>query len=199
MANNSSTAGFLAPVTAPVEGDSLEDLFHDTIAGVTGIAPDLVRPRWQPEPPNQPDFDADWVAFGIVTTKSDTFTFTGHDPTIPADIVERDEVLTILHSFYGPNGQALMNRFSNGIQVEQNRVLLSDAGIKLVEFQEVGQIPALLKDIWVRRFDCRLIYRRRLRYSYAVLNVVAPPIGVAAAVITLNNDRYLTPIDPSPP
>ena len=195
MATNSSTAGYLAPSSSPMEGEALEDLFHDVIAGVTWIAPDLVRPRWQPEPPNQPDFTDDWVAFGIMTTQADTFTYAGHDPTLDADLLERDEVITILHSFYGPNGQALMNRFSAGLQIEQNRDELTAHGIKLVECQEVGQIPALLKERWVRRYDCRVIFRHRLHYAYPILTAIAP----APNHMVLNNDLYLTPINPATP
>lgn len=195
MATNSSTRGFLAPLSEPVYGDALDDVFHDLLVGITGIANDLVRPRWQPEPPNQPDFSATWVAFGVTITQGDVFSYQAHDPSAGGfNVVERDEVLTVLQSYYGPNGQAAAQRFNAGIQVEQNRDTLTAVGIKFVECQEINQLPALLKEKWVRRFDCRTIYRRRVRSTYPILDLVADPTG-----ITLDNEHYITTIDATKP
>lgn len=194
MATNSSSAGYLLPgiSPAPLEGDALDDLFQGVLSGITGIPGDLVRPRFQPEPPNQPDYGTDWVAFGISVSKADTFAFLGHDPTLNADILERDETLTVLHSFYGPNSQSLIGRYNDGIQIEQNRDALTAAGIKLVECQDATQLPALLKERWVKRFDCRTIFRRRIIRTYPVLTVFAGSVD-------LDNEFYHTIINPTAP
>lgn len=198
--NNSSAPGYLAPLPfpAPLEGEALEDVFNGVISGITGIVGSLVRPRWQPDPPNQPDFSVNWVAFGITTTSRDVFAFQRHDATLNANIFERDEVITILHSFYGPDSQALMDRFTDGIQVEQNRDELTQAGIKLVECQEVGQLPALLKEKWVRRQDCRVVFRRRVFRAYPILTAVANT-NPANGGMTVDNEHYITHINPSTP
>lgn len=192
MATNSSTAGFLAPssnIAQPLYGDALDDVFHDTLQGITGIPGELVRPRFQPEPPNQPDFTTDWIAFGIVTTKGDVFSYQTHDPTGAGfNVQEYDEQLTVLHSFYGPNGQSVAGLYNAGIQVEQNRDVLTAAGIKLVECQEVTQLPALLKEKWVKRWDCRTVFRRRVSRSYPILTI-------ESSVVHLDNELYTTIIN----
>ncbi len=193
MATNSGTAGYLAPSSAqPLNGDALDDLFQGVLAGITGIDGNYIRPRWQPEPPIQPDFNVDWIAFGVAITKDDTFPYIGHDGVNDVDIVERDQTLTILHSFYGPNGMNFAGMYNTGIQVEQNRDALTAVGIKLVECQEVTTLPALLKEKWVKRYDCRTVFRRRIKWIYPILTVVAGNIG-------LDNEHYITNINPSTP
>lgn len=198
MATNSTTAGYLAPALSlqPLYGDALNDVFSGVIEGITGIAGELIRPRWQPEPPNQPAFDVDWVAFGITTVKGDTFHYTSHDPGLEANVEEYDEVITLLHSFYGPNSQGLINRFNAGIQVEQNRDALTQAGIKLADCGEVTTLPALLKEQWVLRYDCRISYRRRVKWIYPVVSVVA---NTGATPGFIDNEQYRTNINvPTP-
>lgn len=194
MANDSSTPGYLLPgaTPAPLYGNALDDVFHGVLQGIVGLSDgSLVRPRWQPEPPNQPDFQTDWVAFGITITKTDVFPYMGHSPA-GYDIFERDEVITMLNSFYGPNGQALAGQYNDGIQVEQNRDALTAVGIKLVECQEVTQLPALLKERWVKRFDCRTVFRRRIHRTYPILNVIA-------GTVVVDNEHQLTYINASKP
>src|SRR5215472_15859820 len=68
---DSTTAGYLGPIlgTGPVlQDDQWDDFLHDVLAGVSGLDPTMVRPRWQVVPPNVPDFKTDWLAFGITET-----------------------------------------------------------------------------------------------------------------------------------
>ena len=195
MATSSTTVGYLLPdaTSDPLEGDALDDLFQSVLQGILGFLDgSLIRPRWQPEPPNQPDFQTNWVAFGLTVTKSDVFAYVGHDPS-GSDIMERDEHITVLQSYYGPGGQALASRYNDGIQIEQNRDVLTAHGIKLVECQEVMQLPALLKEKWVKRFDCKTVFRRRIRRVYPVATLIANPAGSG-----LDNEHYITSINPTP-
>jgi hypothetical protein len=195
MATNSSTAGYLAPLApAPAYDDQLADLLHDAIQGITGIADgSLIRPRWQPEPPNQPDFSTDWVAFGVTAVDADRFAYQGHDPTGDgANELERDEVVRVLTSFYGPNAMAVLQRYRDGLQVAQNRDALASAGIKLLEVQEATVLPALLKEKWVNRVDCAVVFRRRVKRVYPVFNL-------QSAGVDLDNEQYTTPITTTTP
>lgn len=188
MATDSSASGFLAPSSQDVYDNALDDLLQAAIVGITGITGSLVRPRWQPEPPTQPDFAVDWCAFGIVDLDPDTFSFERHDPTgNGSTAVEEDEILTVLHSFYGPHASQLCERFRKGISITQNRDTLYSSGILLTEVQGAIVIPALLKEKWVKRVDVRVIYRRRTSTSYAILNVQSGQLG-------LNNGLWATPI-----
>lgn len=188
----SATGGYLPPLT-PVDYDNaLDDIFHGCIQGITAIAPTLVRPRWQPEPPNQPDFTVNWVAFGVMTLDADRFAYARHDPAGAAGLgttdIERDERIKLLLSFYGPQASGYQARFAMGLQLSQNRDALSAAGIKLVEVQEAFTLPALFKEKWVKRVDSAVIFRRRVARSYAIQNVESSDVG-------LNNELYITPIE----
>lgn len=189
MPTDSSIAGFLAPSSEPLEDEGLENLLHDVIVGITGIPGDMVRPRWQPEPPQQPDFPSSWVAFGVQRTSHDVFSY--QTMVDDGQQVQRDSVLYVLHSFYGPVSSGLCSRFRDGLDVSQNRDLLQAQGLELVEMQEALNIPALLKSVWVKRVDAMVVYRRRTVRTFPVLTITAGQLG-------LNNERYVTPIIVTP-
>lgn len=193
---SSAFPGYLVPDTAPAPvplyGAALEDIFHDTIQGITGLVDgSLIRPRWQPDPPNQPDFGVDWVAFGIMERKGDWNPYQAHDPAANAgwgvNVFERDEELVVLHSFYGPNSAQIQSQYADGLFVDQNRDLLTTNGIKLMSVADAYNVPALLKEKWVKKVDQRVTFRRRIRREYPILHVVG-------ADITLDNEKYLTQI-----
>lgn len=181
-----------AVATPPIYDDALEDAFQATIVGITGIAGDLVRPRWQPEPPNQPAFTANWVAFGIMNMDGDRYAWQGHDPSLNGGLggnkLERDERLQVLHSFYGPLAQQYMNRYKDGLQVGVNRYALLAFDIKLTECLDGVNVPALMKNKWVKRVDMRALFVRRIKREYAVPSLLSATVG-------LNNEEYITPIN----
>jgi hypothetical protein len=96
---DSTTAGFIGPNVSPtpLQDDAYDDLLHDLIAGITNISPDLIRPRWQPEPPPRPDISVNWVAFGITEVNQDWLPSTVHvDSGDGFDAFQRFEVNTVL-------------------------------------------------------------------------------------------------------
>ncbi len=179
-----------APAPVPIYDNALENVFHDNIVGVMTFDPTLVRPRWQPEPPNQPAFTTDWVAFGVTVTDSDKFAYQVHDPTansgLGADQFEKDERIEILLSFYGPNSYMNSKLYGDGLQIDRNRDDLLAYGIKFVEVSEARNVPALLKDKWVKRVDVTATFRRRIKRTYGIVTVV----GIAPG--TINNEQYTT-------
>lgn len=196
MATSSQQAGFLAPVAEDVYDDALDDQLQATIVGISGLPGALVRPRWQPNPPNQPAFNTNWCAFGLTRKVVDTFAYDRHNPAGSAgegqSIIERDETLYVLHSFYGPNSSGICERFRDGFEISQNRDALRDAGLFLVELEEAVTLPALLQEKWVRRVDVTVVYRRRTKRTYQVKTLVTGQMG-------LDNERYITPINASNP
>ncbi|MFT2520511.1 hypothetical protein ACMWQB_30330, partial [Escherichia coli] len=64
--NTSATGGYLVPAVAspPLDDDDLDNLLHDMIAGISGLPRAMVRPRWQPTVPKQPEPGVNWCAFG---------------------------------------------------------------------------------------------------------------------------------------
>lgn len=194
---NSSTGGYMQPATpGPPYDDALENVLHDVIVGITGLAASLVRPRFQPEPPDQPDRGVEWIAFGITDTETDWDPYEGHDPTAyggdGANRVEQDEEFTVLLSFYGPNASWIRALFETGIKLAQNRSALEAVGTKLVGLSRTTRVPALLKQRWYNRIDQRLMLKRRIILTYPVLTI-------QSANITLNNEQYITDIQVNPP
>lgn len=181
---DSSTGGILSPTSspAPLLDDALADFLQVWIVGLTGITASLVRPRWQPEPPNIPDFGTTWVAFGLTGSEADTFAAERHLNQLPngASEIRRHEEMEYLVSFYGPAAESVMHNFREGIQVSQNREYLITQNMGLVSTGQATRVPELVKERWVNRIDLPLTLRRQIIRKYAVLDLV----GAGA---TLNN------------
>lgn len=190
---------YLAPGAspAPIYDDALVDVFQINVVGITGIPGNLVRPRWQPEPPNQPDFNVNWAALGVTVADGDRFAYKAHDPAgnggLGADYLEKDERIDVMLSFYGPNALGNAKRYEDGLQIDRNRDDLLAYGIKLKEVLASRNIPALLKNKWVTRVDVPVIFMRRIRRVYGVPTVVGIPNG------SLNNEQYVTQLVVTPP
>lgn len=149
----------------------------------------MVRPRWQPEPPNIPSETTDWLAFGITNREADTFAAELHYPTgLGYNEIRRHEVLTILVSVYGPNADNTAHLLREGMQLAQNLEPLSLNNMGLVESGDIRTVPELLKEKWLYRLDLTFRIRRQIVRDYTVENLVS-------AQATLNNEHYVTPIN----
>jgi len=177
---------------APLYDDALADVFQTNVVGVTGVTGSLVRPRWQPEPPNQPDFTTNWVAIGVTVMEGDKYAYKNHDPSLNGglggDYLEKDERIELVMSFYGPNASGLCKRYEDGLQIDRNRDDLLGYGIKLTEVLPARNIPALFKNKWVTRVDMTVVFRRRIKRVYGIPSVVGIPNSL------LNNEQYESPI-----
>lgn len=193
MSTDSSVAGYLSPsaTPAPLEDDALDTFLHDLLVGVTGLPGDMIRPRWQPEPPTQPARDVDWMAFGVMDEDPDTYSAVIHNAN-GSDEMQRHENFSVLISSYGLNARANLGLLRDGIQLEQNRAILSANIMGLVETGRVITAPALVKDGWLRRFDMTMVLRRQVRRIYSVKNLASMD-GI------LDTEVIQTSIDVSPP
>lgn len=175
MATDSTTQGYLQPISVlPVNDRALEDIFGEAIAGITGLNRNDVRPREQPQPPNLPDQEKDWCAFGVTPIEQDTFAYVRQLPALESNgegQVERDEILDVFISFYGANSHQFMSHCREGLSVQQNREFLWLQGIKLVGIGRPIKVPSLLKDRYVRRIDLSVQFTRRVVIRYAVRNI----------------------------
>lgn len=191
---NSTVAGFLAPFAAPLYDDPLDDFLHVFFAALSTLPGVLVRPRWQPEPPNLPNFATNWLAWGITEIEEDRFAYqeqiSDEDEGDRLD-VERDELLTALLSFYGPKAGQLAKQVSNSVQLGQNRAYLHAQRMDVVEVLGQLRVPALLKEKWVPRVDMRIVFRRRAISSYQVKTLEDFQAG-------LNNELYTTSLGVAP-
>lgn len=176
MANNSSTGGYLAPAVAspPLEDAALNAVFQQAVSGITGITGDLIRPRWQPGNPRQPEPDTDWCAIGVTATRRDDGPAIIHDGTGDgSDAYIRHEDIDVLATFYGPNCQRNAATLQDGLQIPQNLEALFIQGFSFVEARDARRAPEFFNQQWINRFDVTIRFRRRIDRTYAVLNILS--------------------------
>lgn len=174
---DSRFAGYLGPVIPgpyPLSDDAWEDFLHDVFAGITGLDPTLVRPRWQPEPPLRPDISVNWMAFGTVATRTD-FVPVQYQIDDGADgytAMQEMEELDILCSFYGPNNEMIQSYFQRGLYVEQNLAMFRANAVGMVSTTGFTRAAELIKERYWPRTDVTVTVRREVRYNYKILNLL---------------------------
>ncbi|KVE41703.1 phage neck terminator protein [Burkholderia sp. BDU5] len=179
---DSSTGGYLAPAVdaPPAEDDALDDLVHDLIAGVTALPGDLVRPRWQPTVPKQPEPGVDWCAFGVQEQEPDAGPAIQHDGTGDGhdhDTYIRHQDIDVLCTFYGPHAKGYAQRLADGLAIPQNREQLQLQDMAFVGAGSIRAAPDLVNQQWVRRYDMTVTLRRKITRAYAVLNLLSATVA----------------------
>ena len=177
MSNTSATGGYLLPEQSLVlDDDALDDFFQVVVVGISGLQAQLVRPRWQENPPKQPDRKTTWAAVGVVRTDGEFDGYIRHDPEEPAldrgrDRVERYETLEILTSFYGPQSQSTARMFRDGLSIPQNNEAFQLCGMGLADLGPLINTAGLVNQGWIRRVDFTFRIRRTVGRAYQVLNL----------------------------
>jgi hypothetical protein len=167
------------PTLPPTEGQDLDAFMQQVVAGVSGLAGTLIRPRWQPEPPNLPDMPATWAAAGITAYRPEGYPVDAHDSEGEGrDDLAQHEEFDLLCSFYGSAAGAAAGRWRHGIYVAQNRELLRHFAIGLVIVSGPTVVPSLIRERWLYRMDVTATFRRQVRLVYPVLNLLSAPVTV---------------------
>jgi hypothetical protein len=195
VANDSLAAGFLTPAPSPAAlyENALDAVLHDLVVGITGIDGSLVRPRWQPIPPIQPDFGTPWVALGTTRIERDTFAAIVHTHEADGeDELSRTEMAYILVSCYGPSAHNLAALICDSLQISQNRDTLRAHDASVVETSEASSVPAIQNEKWVKRVDFTITLRRRVSRVYGVRHVLT-------AGVDIDNEHYHTVISTTTP
>lgn len=169
--------------TFPLTDIALQDFFHNWIAGIMGIANDLVRPRWQPEEPNIPDFGIDWCAFGITEKHTLGQPYEEHIGYLPAapngySELRSHQEFTITVTFYGPNAEMNEMLLSRGLYISQNQEILELNNMAVVGHGDSITIPELLKEQWMFRVDLPIYFRRQIILDYPILNILKVPFDI---------------------
>jgi hypothetical protein len=175
MANSSATGGYLLPTSTIVDDDALENLLQQVVVGITGLDINLVRPRWQPEPPNEPEPAVDWVAFGVVSSDPEPGILTPYGD-IEADGLYyqvEHETFDTLASFYGPHASQYSRMLRQGLYIDQNRDALVAVGINIVAVERPTRAPELFKNRYRNRVDRVARFRREIRSTYPILHLLA--------------------------
>lgn len=175
MANDSASGGPLAPIgPQQAQGRDFDRQIQQIVAGITGLPGSMVRPRWQAKPPPQPKPEEDWAAIGITEITADTNAAVIHDGAGDGvDRLSRDEVVTLLASFYGPGAHEHAALLRDGFSVAQNREALFLAGLGLIRVGSLITTGDLVNTQFVRRVDLRVWIRRRVQRAYAVRNLLS--------------------------
>lgn len=174
MANTSATGGYLSALTSFPTGQDLQRFLQTIIVGITELDPTLVRPRWRRNPPQQPAFDVNWCAFGIVKQTQDANAYLR--PPKPLDIecrLIRHEDMEILCSFYGPLCLEYAGVLREGLELGQNREQLYQTAMGLRSVSEITRVPELLNDQWFDRADMTIIIAREITRVYQILPFAA--------------------------
>jgi len=162
-----STKDGYVPASGVVPSDqSLEDIFQGLIADITSLPGQMVRPRWQDEPPPVPGIKENWCAFGIKATRSDDGPYFKQNNENMDNI--RHESIELLLSFYGPQGQHFANLFKDGLAIPQNIAQIRAHKIKFTGCGEVITAPDFLNNQYVHRYDLSATFNRKVERSYAV-------------------------------
>lgn len=183
----SATGGYIDPSTGAIYDNALDDLLQQVIVGLTGLAGNLVRPRFPAgTPPQHPEFNVNWISFGVMGPgEEDAYAYERHAAAGDgSSTIERDEVLELRASFYGPNAASLVARFRDGLQVSTNRDALVSADLALIEIRPSTRIPALLSETWVNRINLSVMFRRRTSRLYAVLNLLSSQVTINTEATT---------------
>ncbi|WP_283149011.1 phage neck terminator protein [Silvimonas soli] len=176
MANDSSTGGYLAPVAAsPPETDKdLDTILQAMVTGISGLPGNLVRPRWQPTVPKQPEPTTNWCAIGIQRQVLVDMPYIAHDGTGNGqDNFMRYEEIDLLCSFYGPQGMQYASAVRDGIYIPQNSEAIKQHNMAFIGASDIIPAPDFVNQQWIRRFDMTIRLRRQITRTYQVLNILS--------------------------
>lgn len=185
--NTSASGGYLAPLSSIAQHDAAFDAFlQAVVAGITGLPPSLVRPRWQPIPPKQPELTVDWSAIGVMREEDLALKarirhdptgviFEPHDPNAPDDgydVLGKTVSDRVLVTFYGPNAWENASLLADGLCIEQNRSALQLASVGLTSIGDRISAPELINERWVNRVDFTIKLNREIQRIYPVYNLL---------------------------
>ena len=177
MTNTSARAGYLSPLTSPLTEEELNNELQAMVKGITGLPGKMVRPRWQPKPPKQPEHEVNWCAVGIADEDRQGFAAVLHNSAGDgSDTVINWETLGALATFYGPLAWDMAGRLRDGLAIEQNRAELRKSGLALGGIGRRVKVPELVNNAWLQRVDLPLELRNEARRTFGVLNLLDAPV-----------------------
>lgn len=166
---------YVTPLPTPSQfpsGLSLRQFLQTVFVGVSGLAGPFVRPRWQPEPPKQPDIATNWMSIGLQTSSPDASAYLDVDPSNRVNTLRYEDLL-VQTSFYGPDDLENYGILRDGFQLPQNRISLYQANMAFVEITQALRTPDLVNQRWIDRVECTVRFRRQVQRTYPVLTFVS--------------------------
>lgn len=166
MSNTSATGGYLSPDGGVLPSDEdLEDILQNHVVKITGLPTSLVRPRWQRVTPKLPEPDVTWASIGVKSSEDPDSPYFDDDGNSI-----NHETMEVITSFYGPKAEATAKLFKAGLAIPQNNNQLKQHRITFVRSQPIRNIPELLNEQWLRRYDFEFTIRRKTVNHYPVFS-----------------------------
>jgi hypothetical protein len=175
--NTSASGGVLLPSPPPPPDDAeLDAILQTLVTSVTALDGSLVRPRWQPTVPKQPEPDINWCAIGVVDAIPDAGPWISYDPLNNVGPYFRHEQLDVLSTFYGPLAKTNAAALRDGLSIPQNLEQLLPYQMAFAESQAIRSVPELFNQTWIMRQDMMLVFRRKVTRTYPIENLLIADI-----------------------
>jgi hypothetical protein len=197
MSGSSTVAGPLLPLPPnPPGGAGLDAFMQIFVSQVTGIAGNLVFPRWQPggNPP-QPPASTNWCAMGTTAEHRIGYAEQTFDPTADGDTgqltLQRFVNTEFTASFYGPNCMENATVFADAFHLSQNRALLLPYAIGYTTSGDAVRVPEFVNEQWVDRADVTITLARTVSRQYDIKGIIAAPGLVTDSPVSVDFNATL--------
>lgn len=178
------TPGIISP---PIPGNlTLTRFIQTVLVGISGLPGPMVRPKWQIEPPKQPNICVNWMSFGIENANPDANGYLSTDNN-GVTTSQRHEELEISCDLYGPEALEIYGILRDGFQLPQNRFALEQANMGFINILSARRIPDLINERFVNRRVTTINLRREIQRLYPIPTL----IGVNGTIYTDLNDYQL--------
>jgi hypothetical protein len=188
MSGTSATGGYMLDVPPkPPSADDLQRALQTMATALSGIPGNLVRPRWQPMPPAQPDASVTWASIGVVHVEADDYPYIFHvggvatpgSSTPGYDVMQRHMTITVIATFYGPECEDAASQMRDALYMNQNIWPLTQAAwLKLRTVEDLARAPELVNNQWIDRIDLRIQFRAQENRYYPVYDVAAAAVEI---------------------
>jgi hypothetical protein len=192
MSGTSATGGYMLDLPpGPATAAQIQAALQIMATQLSGLPGNLVRPRWQPMPPAQPDAEVTWASIGVVHVEADDYPYIYHvggvtlpDEADPGyDVMERQMTITVVATFYGPECDDAASQMRDALYMPQNIWPLTQAvGIKLRTVHDLARAPELINQQWVDRIDLRMEFRAQANRVYPVFDIAAANVQIITDV-----------------